>query len=122
MNARRCPLGQRTSLELHADTLFIHGVPALVEGAEEGIGDLVRLDASRDAHVSERELGHEWVMGLVLPPPLEVEAEPPDDLETEFELLRFVGVLAQAPIIGNRLRSDGLDDRKQASAELVEDR
>ena len=97
-------------------------VPALVQRAEERVGEVVLAHARGDAHVAERELGHERVVRLVLAAALEVVAEAPDHLEPERELVGLGRVLAQARVVGQRLRGDGAHHRHQPRAQLGEQR
>ena len=121
MDARRRAMPERRSLQVGADPLLVDAVAGLVERAEQGVGHIVVAHPRGDAHVAQRELGHERVVGLVLPPALEVVAELLDHPEPEGELRPLGRAMMEARIVHRRLRRDGVHQRDQPSAQLGED-
>ncbi len=67
-----------------------------VHGAEQRIAQVALFHARGDAHIAQRELGHERMVRLVLPPAIEIIAERLDDVLAESQLLRFGIELLQA--------------------------
>ena len=122
VDTRGCPTPERGGFVRHVYPLLIHGVPGLVHVAEECLAQEVFLDARSDTHIAERELGHERMMRLVLPPAIEIVAQRLDDFPTESQLLRFGIELLQAAVIGNRLCGNRLHDRHQLCSKFRKQR
>src|SRR5205085_6209673 len=87
VDTRRGPARQRRALIFYADTLLVERVARLVQRAEERIAQVVFLDAVRDPHVPERELGAERMVRLILAPALEIVAKAAGHVQSESELL-----------------------------------
>src|SRR5258706_11618852 len=62
---RACSASERHALIRHIDALLIHGVTGFVHIAEETITEIIFLHARGDAHIAQRELRHERMMGLI---------------------------------------------------------
>src|SRR5918993_3531842 len=105
MNTCGCAICKWTTFIGHIDPLLIHGVTRLVHDTEEIFSKEMFLDARGDPHISERELGHERMMGLINAAAVEVVTERTDDILCEFDLLRFGEIPMQAGIISSGLGS-----------------
>jgi hypothetical protein len=79
VDACRRALGQRRALDRTVDALLVHGVSRFVHRAEEAVAQIVLVEAGGDAHIAQREAGHEGVVRLVLASALEVIAKLAND-------------------------------------------
>ncbi len=122
VDARGGAAGQDGAVVGRVDALLVHGVPRLVQGAEEALGQVVLVEAGGDAHIAAREPDREGVGGLVLAPPAEVVAEVAGDLLAEGLLLSLGEVAAQAAIVGGRPLGDRLGQGHQARPQGREER
>ena len=78
------------------DPQLVEGVARLVDAAEQPVTQIGFIVARGDAHVTPRELGHEWVVRLVLAPTVEVEAKILHERLAEGSLLCFGIAVVQA--------------------------
>src|SRR5215475_9095036 len=111
MHASRGAPSQGCSFERRAHTLLVECVPRFMQRREQGVAEIGFVDAGGDPHVAGRELGAEWMMGLVEAAAIEVIAVVLDNGETERELLALSEGAAQAGVIGQRLVGNGTYQR-----------
>ena len=81
---------------------------------------VVGAEAGGDAHVAQRELGHERVVGLVLSAALEVVAQFGHDALTEGALVVFGEGLVQATVVGRPARQYVAQQRHHLRPQLGE--
>jgi len=113
--------GQGRALEALRRSLFVQGVPALVDAAEKGGLRAIAEQARGQPDIIAPEVGGEGMRRLILPPTVEVVAHIAQDDEGEIPLSPHVVVSLQEAVI-NRLAplGDGLQQRRQPRLEVVE--
>ena len=120
VHARRCSVAERGAVEPGGDALLVKRMAGLVDGREQRLADIVRIDPRGDAHVAGGKAGRERMMGLVQPAAFEVVADLADHGAAECELRRLVERPVQGVVVGRGLRRDRVHDRHQLAAQLGE--
>ena len=118
VHARRSAASQRRRLQRHVDTLLIQGVARLMQGAEQRFTQIIFLGAGGNAHVAQREFGHERMVRFVLAAPVGVVAIILGNLPTKSQLLIFRVGSVQAAIVCRFLRCNSLYQRHQLFAQI----
>src|SRR3990170_8805575 len=121
MHSGRHSVGKRSAFELRIDPLFVHGMAGFVDGPHQRLSEHVLIDAGGDADVPQGKPGHERMGALVLTAPGEVKAKPLNDFTTERQLSLLREGPAEAAVVERGMLVDGLHERRQTLAQLVED-
>ena len=100
MNTERRPVGQAGAFERWIDSLLVHRVTSLVQGAEESRREEILVDARGDPHVGRGEVGAERVGRTVLAAAIEVETEIPNHAFAEHPLAGLLETDTQAGVVG----------------------
>ena len=91
MHPGRGAAAQRRAVVGQVDALLVHGVPGFVDRAEESVVEVVLVIARGDAHIAQRKLGGEGVVGLIQPAALEIVADGLGHFHAKGILLRLRG-------------------------------
>jgi len=121
VHSRAGSLRQEGPLQGGIHPLLVQGVPRLVGGGEETVGEVSFVDPGGDAHVAHGKPRLEGMVGQVLPSPGEIVAERPNDHLPEVELPVFGEMPLQARVVGRLPGSGCPHQRHELFPQLPED-
>ena len=88
-----CPSCERGAIQIHTDTLLVHGMPGFVNGAEEGVRQVDLIHPGGDADIPQAKLGGEGMWGKILAAAVKIIAHRSDHFNTKIPL-RLAGEMA----------------------------